>query len=91
MRKGGEWVSAPSSSVPLLHASVGLPAHRLPVLTQGRQGRVGVPSLQSWHRFEVLPPREPALALSSDSHCTSLTIASPAAPPPCNWCSGFLS
>lgn len=88
MRKGGVWASAPSSSVPLLHARVGLLAHRLPVL---RQGRVGVPSLQPGHRFEVLPSREPALALYSDSHCTSLTIASLAAPPPCNWCSGFLS
>lgn len=59
MRKGSEWASAPSSSVPLLHASVGLPAHCLPVLTQGRQGRVGVPSLQSGHRFEVLPGNLP--------------------------------
>lgn len=40
-----------------------------------------VPSLQSGHRFEVLPSREPALALPSDSQCTSLTIASPAASP----------
>ena len=31
MRKGGGWASAPSWSVPLLHTSVVLPAHRLSV------------------------------------------------------------
>lgn len=37
-----------------------------------------VPYLQSGHRFGP-PLGEPALALPSDSQCTSLTIASPAA------------
>lgn len=83
MRKGGEWASALSWSVPLLHASM-LPLTVFLFLTRGGQRGVRVPYLQSGHRFEVLPSREPALALPSDSQCTSLTIASPAAPPPCN-------
>lgn len=42
---------------------------------------MGVPSWQPGHRFEVLPSREPALALPPDSRHTSLTIASQAASP----------